>query len=197
MKAIGAAMKWFKTRSRSRQHVRRETAQRPRAERYPLRTAVQLRTPAEPRWRHGVTENVSCTGMLVVSPVPLAPNTPVQVEMQAPSPLCGDATIPMVCDGRVVRSVPDPADRRRVRVAISVASVRLPAGTDAVERMSSDGRPVRELVEELNRHLAIVVGNADLLLSSDAVVPAVASRLGEMKRAALLAASTIRKLPTG
>jgi PilZ domain-containing protein len=187
-------MDWFSIRRESK---RGHAAMRPRATRFPVRTEVQFRRANEAHWRRGTTENMSCTGLLLQAEQALEPSTPVVVEVSAPPPLCGDARVRWFCEGRVVRSALDGPQGKPL-MAVAIRSIRVPGYERSTEPVNPDNRSLvqlRAVVHDLNQQLAVVVGNADLLLTSPGLDTAVVNRLREVKRAAMLAASTVHKLP--
>ncbi len=112
--------------------------------------------------------------------------------MPAPSPLWGDAQFNLRCEGRVVRKISDPSGAQPCSMAVSIDSVAI--AEDRRNAPAAPGPKLREMLHDLNRQLAIVVGNADLLVTYGADA-AVVARLQEVKRAALAAASIVQKIP--
>ena len=157
----------------------------PRARRFAMHQPVQFRGAGERQWSSAVTENVSCTGLLLRGSRMLDVATPVVVEMPAPPPLCGNAKFKLRCEGRVVRQVASP-HAGPPALAVAIQSV-------TIDEAQAPAPKLREMLHDVNRQLALVVGNADLLVAhGDA---ALTSRLQEVKRAALAAAAIIQKIP--
>ena len=103
----------------------------------------------------------------------------------------------MFCEGQVVRVAADPGQPNLVQIALALSSLY----TAAADGGSPEGATVpsaqmRTLLHDLNRQLAIVVGNADLLLNGSDVDPDMIDRLRDVKRGALAAAAIVQKLPT-
>lgn len=183
-------MDWF---SLGRGSKRRPTTLRPRATRFPVESVVQFRGPDDTHWQRGTTENMSCTGLLLRSEHTLEPSTPVVLEMPAPKPLCGEARVRLVAEGRVVRMAPN--GRNGNALAVSIGSLYLPDHQPPDTATHRSTAQLRIALEDLNRQLAIVVGNADLLLTVSGLDTGVVRRLREVKRAAMQAAAAVRKLP--
>jgi hypothetical protein len=199
-------MKWFQ-RPRRRLSSGDEAAKLVRAKRFPIRTRVRFcLLRGDQRWREGVTENLSCTGLLVRAEDRLAPNTPIAVQFQAPPELTGGVAVGLQCEGHVVRTAPNGVNHGGASgVAMGVAieecrvgsaQITLDPGSLAARAIPSGVRAsvLREVSQELNQQLAIIVGNADLLLShADPTLEATA-RTADIKRAGLAAASALRRL---
>jgi hypothetical protein len=163
-----------------------------RAHRYEIRTDVRFRPVAVLNWQLGQTENISDTGLLVRSPEPLPVNTPIQLELYAPIPLSGVSSAPLICIGRVVRSMREGDANGEVRIAIAVQAdqVSSPAAQPAPP---SDER-LRDACHLLTNQLAVVYGTTELLLTDDKLDPEVQGRLRSIKSVVTQAAVTVKKL---
>ena len=124
-------------------------------------------------------------------------NTPVILEMPMPATVCGGARLRLFCQGQVVRVAQDPHQKNLVQIALAIDSLHAAASDAAIPAVASmPAAQMQSLLHDLNRQLAIVVGNADLLLSGPDADPAMTDRLRDVKRGALAAAAIVQKLPT-
>lgn len=95
----------------------------PRAPRFSARLVVWCRFPGEGQWHQGVTENISSTGILFRTelPVPLQPKTVLEIALEIPSQRAQDAPIEFRSHAEVVRVERDlPEMLPRVAVALRV-----------------------------------------------------------------------------
>ena len=73
-----------------------------RATRFPLQTPVRYRA-ADGRWRSGMTESISKSGVLLRVAKPLEPNTAIEMEVELPA-VRGEEPARVICSGKIVRS---------------------------------------------------------------------------------------------
>lgn len=165
-----------------------------RAHRYEIRTDIRFRPEAVQNWHLGQTENISDTGLLVRSPEPLPIDTAIQLELYAPVPLSGIAKAPLICSGRVVRSMSIGAEGV-VRIAIALQSSQLQPETGAQKSLKHDPKLI-ESFHILANQLAVVVGTAELLLTNGQLDDVTVARLRRMKEASLEAAATAKRMFT-
>jgi hypothetical protein len=84
-----------------------------------------------------------------------------------------------------------------VQIALAIGSFHTVAPDAASpEALNMPAAQVRSLLHDLNHQLAIVVGNADLVLTESQLDPIITSRLRDVKRGALAAAAIVQKIPT-
>ena len=88
----------------------------PRAERYAIPIAILYRSPGEPDWQPGMTENISRSGVLFRADRQLEPNTPLEIMLDLPT-IVAAASGTALRRGRVVRAVPPSMLERRSAVA--------------------------------------------------------------------------------
>ena len=81
-----------------------------RAVRYNLQLTVRFRPAGESAWLDGTTQNVSASGVLFHAPRPIAANTPVELRLALPLGPAPNAFSEVMCNGRIVRTVPSPVD---------------------------------------------------------------------------------------
>jgi hypothetical protein len=166
-----------------------------RAHRYEIRTDIRFRPIAVKNWHIGETENISDTGMLVRALEAVPINTPIQLELYTPAPLSGVAQMPVICNGRVVRSFHQLGDRGLVRLAIEVQSTEVQPHSTSQKGEPIDAR-LAEAFHALTNQLSVVVGTAELMLASHELDDVTAARLRKMKDVTLQAATTAKKLLT-
>ena len=167
-----------------------------RAHRYEIHTDIRFRPTAVKNWHIGETENISDTGMLVRALEAVPINTPIQLELYTPAPLSGVAQMPVICNGRVVRTFHALNDRGLVRLAIEVQSTEVLPHSVSQHEGSADPQVV-EAFHALTNQLSVVVGTAELLLATNHELDDVtAARLRKMKDVTLQAATTAKKLLT-
>jgi hypothetical protein len=77
-----------------------------RAPRYSIPIAILYRTPADPVWQEGQTENISRSGVLFRTARPIASNTPVELMLEIPDFITTAVEGPAICRGRIVRAMP-------------------------------------------------------------------------------------------
>jgi hypothetical protein len=100
-----------------------------RALRYNLQLAVRFRPTGDSSWRDGTTQNVSSSGVLFRASTLLAANTPVEVRLALPMGPAPDAFSEVICNGRIVRTVPpSPADTQ-TGLAVEIAEYTLVRAT--------------------------------------------------------------------
>ena len=84
-----------------------------RAPRYSLPIAILYRTPSDPTWLEGQTENISRSGVLFRTARPIERNTPVELMLEIPNFITTSVAGPAICRGRIVRAVaPSPLEDR-------------------------------------------------------------------------------------
>ncbi|HXB62177.1 MAG TPA: PilZ domain-containing protein [Acidobacteriaceae bacterium] len=87
------------------------------AVRFPLKLSLSLRTPQGDV--QATTENVSATGVLFVTDLPLEMDTRVEFKLAIPASVLGTATdVTVQCTGHVVRQERTDDDRRAAAVVI-------------------------------------------------------------------------------
>ncbi len=76
-----------------------------RAPRFTLQLPVHYRVAGETMWRHGTTENISRSGVLIRTDQPLEPNAPLEFSVELPTGVFGMAATEILCRGEIVRQV--------------------------------------------------------------------------------------------
>ena len=98
---------------------------RSRAPRYAIPIAVLYRTPRDPVWLEGQTENISRSGVLFRPAREIETNTPVELMMEIPNFITTSVVGPAICRGRIVRAVPPSAPEDRPALAAAVLEFEL------------------------------------------------------------------------
>jgi len=75
-----------------------------RAPRYSIPIAVLYRTPADPTWQEGRTENISRSGVLFRTSREIETDTPVEMMLEIPNFIATTVAGPAICRGRIVRA---------------------------------------------------------------------------------------------
>ena len=76
-----------------------------RAPRYSLPIAILYRTPGDPTWQEGQTENISRSGVLFRAARAIESNTVVELMLEIPNFIATSVEGPAICRGRIVRAV--------------------------------------------------------------------------------------------
>ena len=96
-----------------------------RARRFALHLPVYFRVPHSPTWLEGMTENISYTGVLLLSTQPVVPDTSLELRLQlAVGPKLNNAS-EIRCRGAVVRVEQRNAPETPVAVAVSIRDYRI------------------------------------------------------------------------
>ena len=84
-----------------------------RAPRFALKLPVRYRFAGDPRWREGITENISYSGVLFRAEGLIDVNTPIELRVALPVDVRERAHPEVFCHARIVRSVsPSEGDPR-------------------------------------------------------------------------------------
>jgi hypothetical protein len=96
-----------------------------RARRFALHLPVYFRIPHSPTWLEGTTENISYTGVLLLSTHPLVPDTSLELRLQlAVGPKLNNSS-EIRCKGAVVRVEQRNAPETPVALAVSISDYRI------------------------------------------------------------------------
>jgi len=96
-----------------------------RARRFALRLPVYYRESDSPKWLKGTTENISHTGVLFLSPYPLAPETTLDLRLRVAVRTKGGGPAEVRCKGSVVRLEPRNAPQTPIALAVSIRDYRI------------------------------------------------------------------------
>lgn len=78
-------------------------AQVPRAPRYSLRIPLRFRSHGDRRWRQGLAENISRSGILFCTDLAPPLETPLELKLHLPEEITGQAPTSVQCHGQIVR----------------------------------------------------------------------------------------------
>ncbi len=168
-----------------------------RLQRFPIQLPMRYRYAGAFQWYRGVTDNISCSGMLFRGPVTMEPMAPVEVRVTLPRQMTGEAAATMLCGGFIARVIEQQPSLEEAQLAATFTNYRLLTtnghrreevnlGTSTAARDDL----IEQFVHELRNMLEVIIGNADLLLMRedvDAMVRSSALRIRDAgERAATL-----------
>jgi signal transduction histidine kinase len=171
-----------------------------RARRFPLRLPLRFRVTGTSDWHPGQTENISCSGVLFRCRHRLEPAVPVEVMLQLPGQICGEAPLKVVCGGYVTRLIPPDSPQARPAVAAAFVDFRLVYAnhhTQARLRQAERERrrkPGADLAHGLNSALAVILGNCEMLLERTELQNEPRKALLRIKEAAQRATKLVSEL---
>ena len=96
-----------------------------RAPRFAIPIAILYRTPGDPTWLEGWTENISKSGILFRADHEIAPDTPVEMMMDIPSFIATPVAGAAICRGRIVRTVAPSMREDRHAMAAAILEYEL------------------------------------------------------------------------
>ena len=178
------------------------SGQTPRAQRYPIRLPLHYRCRGEREWRRGITENLSCTGLLFRADELLPPQTAIEISFKLPTQITGRSEVRVACAGYIVRSIaPARSTEAPLLAAAAILDYRLLYGEQRpeanLEKAVQQERArqwAAEIGRQFNEQLAIVVGNSEIALAHPELPEALRHNVEQAKLAALRAASAIEQL---
>ncbi len=194
-------MTWL---SKFRLHRQRTPGQTPRAQRYMIRLPVRYRCRGDREWRRGMTENISCTGLLFQTGEILPPQTPVEISFKLPTQITGRSEVRVACAGYIVRSItPARTNDAPLLAAAAILDYRLLYGEQrpeaTLEKAVEQERQrqwAAQIGRRFNEQLAIVVGNSEIALAHPDLPEALRRKIEQAKLAALRASEIIEQLAT-
>jgi signal transduction histidine kinase len=145
-----------------------------RLQRFPLQMPMRYRYAGAYQWYRGITENISCSGMLFRGPVPLDLFSPVEVRMALPRQMTGEAAATMLCGGFIARILDAKTTVEEAKLAATFTTFRLLTTNghrrsevvNISEKATEAARDdlLEQFVHEFRNMLEIVIGHADLIL---------------------------------
>jgi hypothetical protein len=96
----------------------------PRARRYGISTSIHYLVGGQNLWREGTIENISISGVLLITDQPLEIDTPIEMRFVLPVELIGETAAEVICRGVVVRSCRNEGPEDAVRIAAKIMSSR-------------------------------------------------------------------------
>ncbi len=100
----------------------------PRAERFPISIPVRYREPNRSEWLQGKTENISRSGVLLLTEASLEPKIAIELRFELPISVLGEGRGQIVCKGTVVRAEENPLLDPPTTLAIAIRSYRMTRG---------------------------------------------------------------------
>ena len=101
-----------------------------RAKRFAIRIPVHYRKPHTAQWFDGKTENISCSGVLFRAKCLLQPMTTIELKLQLPAAIHGEAPGKVVCKGVVVRKEENHFSEIPPVLAVSIDGYRMARGRE-------------------------------------------------------------------
>jgi signal transduction histidine kinase len=143
-----------------------------RLQRFPIQLPMRYRYAGAYQWYRGVTDNVSCSGILFRGPMAMDLFSPVEVRMALPKQITGEAAATMLCGGFIAR-VQDQRSVEETHLAATFTTFRLlttnghrRAEVNLSEKATEAARDdlLEQFVHEFRNMLEVVIGHADLIL---------------------------------
>lgn len=108
-----------------------------RAKRFAIHIPVHYRKPQTAQWFDGRTENISYSGVLFRAECLLQPKTTVEMKLELPTAILGEAPGKIVCKGVVVRREGNHRSDIPPALAVSIGGYRMTRGRqDHRERLN-------------------------------------------------------------
>ena len=96
-----------------------------RAERFAIQIPVRYHEPHSSGWFEGRTENISHSGVLFRTDSPLEPETAVEIRIELPPAILGEAPGEIICKGAIVRIEESPVAGIPPALAVKIHSYRM------------------------------------------------------------------------
>lgn len=96
-----------------------------RAERFAIQIPVRYHEPHSSGWFEGRTENISYSGVLFRTESPLELKTAVEIRIELPAAILGEAPGEIVCKGLIVRVEESPMAGIPPALAVAIRSYRM------------------------------------------------------------------------
>ncbi len=174
-----------------------------RLQRFGIQLPMRYRYAGSFHWYRGMTENVSCSGMLFRGPVNMDLLAPVEVRMALPRQLTGEASATMLCGGFIARVADKPNPFEEARLAATFTTYRLlttnghrrtqvildPKGAEAAR-----DDLVEQFIHQLRNMLEVVIGHADLILLQEDIAASVRNSAQRIRDAGERAAALSKAL---
>jgi signal transduction histidine kinase len=174
-----------------------------RLQRFPIQLPMRYRYAGAYQWFRGVTDNISCSGMLFRGPVTLDLFSPIEVRVTLPRQITGEAAATMLCGGFIARILESKGAMNEAHLAATFTTYRL---------LSTNGHPrteinldetageaarddlVEKFVHEFRNMLEVIIGHADLILMREDLDPSVRTSAMRIRDAGERAATITRAL---
>jgi signal transduction histidine kinase len=168
-----------------------------RARRFPLRLPLRYRVAGEKRWSNGITDNVSCSGVLLRGRKLLPPSSTIEILLSVPRQLAGEARVRVFCRGQIARVEPRRFPLFPSTFGIKVIDYELiesPADMARDPETHPDTAWLTEFTHELNNMLAVVIGSSELILSDPNAARPVRQQMEHIHNAAQRSASLVKQM---
>jgi len=99
-----------------------------RAERFSVHLPVRFRMLQGPTWLEGTTVNISESGVLFRTTSPLTAKTEIEMRLELPVVVRGEAAGEIVCLATVVRSEQSPSSESLRALAVAIKGYRIARG---------------------------------------------------------------------
>jgi len=106
----------------------------PRATRFRLHMPVQFQIPGDSEWRQGFIENISRSGVLFQTDLPVGVSTPLEMRMALPVGMVGHVGASVHCRAHVVRVLGPGVKGVRPVLAVTINEYRLMPPPKPAER---------------------------------------------------------------
>lgn len=158
-----------------------------RPKRFPVEIPIDYRLRTWARWYTGKTENISCNGVLFHSRQHLEPFSPIEFRLRLPEVLTGESEVTLLCAGYVVREIEQ--DRHKPKVAAAILGYEVADGRQDEDQLREAyrrlfRREVAGLSHKMNNLLAIMMGNAEMILDAGADPKVCAKRIRDAAQSA-------------
>lgn len=188
-----------------RQEMQPKGSQGPvRLQRFPLQMPMRYRYAGAFQWYRGITENISCSGMLFRGPVSLEMFSPLEVRMALPKQMTGEAAATMLCGGFVARVAATKPSLEENRLAATFTTYRLLTTNgqrrsevvNLTEKAPAAARDelLDQFIHEFRNMLEIVIGHADLILMKEDLEASIRTSAMRIRDAGERAATLTRAL---
>ena len=169
-----------------------------RLRRFPLHLPLRYRYAGGFQWFTGVSENISCSGVLFRGRVRMDLFSPVEVRIPVPREITGDAAATMLCGGYIVRAADDgPAPNMAatfVEYRLQYQDGRKQTQLPPLELGPAHDEMTTEFFHELRNLLAIIMGNSELAMSHGGLDPDVQQCLLRVLEASERAAVLLHRM---
>jgi signal transduction histidine kinase len=144
-----------------------------RLQRFPIQLPMRYRYAGAFQWFRGVTDDISCSGMLFRGPVAMDLFAPIEVRVALPRQITGEAAATMLCGGYIARVVESGTSLEESHLAANFTTYRLlttnghrRTEVNLAETATEAARDdlIEQFVHEFRNMLEVVIGHADLLL---------------------------------
>jgi signal transduction histidine kinase len=144
--------------------------------RFPIQLPMRYRYAGSFQWYRGVTDDISCSGMLFRGPVAMDLFAPVEVRLMLPRQITGEAAATMLCGGFIARVLDSEPSGEGVHLAATFTTYRLlttnghrrdEINLSETATTASRDDLIEQFVHEFRNLLEVVIGHADLLLMKE------------------------------